>query len=106
MASTWVLKMVRKKRGLLIATIGVLLFVISLVLLLYFNDLYFFALLNMFIGVVLIGMGTALAKEIDASIELPRDDCYYCKGTGNIGSGDEVETCPRCGGTGLARQDD
>ena len=98
--------MERKKRGLFLAAIGVLLFVISLVLLLYSADLYLIALVNLFVGVVLIGMGTALAKEIDASIELPRDDCYYCKGTGMIGSGDEMETCPRCGGTGLARQDD
>ncbi|MHA1938206.1 MAG: hypothetical protein ACW97O_08330, partial [Candidatus Thorarchaeota archaeon] len=72
--------MERKKRGLLLAASGVLLFVISLVLLLYFVDLYLIALVIMFIGVVLIGMGTALAKEIDASIELPSDDCYYCKG--------------------------
>jgi membrane protein implicated in regulation of membrane protease activity len=98
--------MVRKRRGLLLAILGVLLFVISLLLLLYFSDLYFSGLLIMFIGVVLIGMGTALAKEIDASLELPRDDCYYCGGAGKIGSGVEMETCPRCGGTGLARKDD
>jgi hypothetical protein len=98
--------MERRRRGLLLATIGVLLFVISLVLLLFFADLYLIALLIMFVGVILIGMGTALAKEIDASIELPSDDCYYCKGTGKVGSGDEEETCPRCGGTGIARQDD
>lgn len=98
--------MVRKRRGLLLVIVGILFFVISMVLLLYFSDLYFSGLLIMFIGVVLIGMGTALAKEIDASIEIPRDDCYYCGGTGKIGSGEEAETCPRCGGTGLARQDD
>ncbi len=98
--------MERKKRGLLLASAGVLLFVISLVLLLYFADLYLIALVMMFIGVVLIGMGTALVKGIDASIEMPSDDCYYCRGIGKIGSGDEIETCPRCGGTGLSRQDD
>jgi hypothetical protein len=98
--------MERRRRGLLLASSGVLLFAISLVLLLYFVDFYLIALVNMFIGVVLIGMGTALIKEIDASIEMPSDDCYYCKGTGKIGSGDETETCPRCGGTGLSRQDD
>ncbi|MHA2071995.1 MAG: hypothetical protein ACXAEE_06230 [Candidatus Thorarchaeota archaeon] len=98
--------MKRKKRGLLLAAAGVLLFAISLLLLLYFADLYLIALVNLFVGVVLIGMGTALAKEIDASIELPSDDCYYCKGKGKTGSGDDVEICPRCGGTGKSRQDD
>jgi hypothetical protein len=98
--------MERKKRGLLLVVAGVLIFAVSLVLLLYFADLYFISLVSLFVGVVLIGMGTALAKEIDASIEIPRDDCYYCRGTGKIGTEDEVETCPRCGGTGLARQDD
>ncbi|TFG31571.1 30S ribosomal protein S27ae [Candidatus Thorarchaeota archaeon] len=33
---------------------------------------------------------------------MPHDDCYYCEGDGMIDS----ETCPRCGGTGLARNDD
>ncbi|MFX0055500.1 MAG: hypothetical protein ACFFAX_00085 [Promethearchaeota archaeon] len=98
--------MERKKRGLLLAVTGILIFAVSLVLLLYFADLYFIALVSLFIGVVLIGMGTALAKEIDASIEMPRDDCYYCRGKGKIGSEDEEEICPRCGGTGLARRDD
>jgi ribosomal protein S27AE len=98
--------MERKKRGLLFVVAGVLIFAGSLILLLYFADLYFIALVSLFIGVVLIGMGTALAKEIDASIEVPRDECYYCRGTGKIRSEDEEETCPRCGGTGLARQDD
>ncbi|MHA2140736.1 MAG: hypothetical protein ACXADC_02140 [Candidatus Thorarchaeota archaeon] len=98
--------MERRRRGLFLATIGFLVFVISLVLLLYFAELYLLALLLLFVGVVFIGMGTALAKEIDASIELPSDDCYYCRGTGKIGSGDKEETCPRCGGTGISRQDD
>ncbi|MFW9890537.1 MAG: hypothetical protein ACFFER_20375 [Candidatus Thorarchaeota archaeon] len=98
--------MERKKRGVLLVGAGILIFAVSIVLLLYFVDLYFIALVSSFIGVVVIGMGTALAKEIDASIEMPRDDCYYCRGTGKIGSEDEEETCPRCGGTGLARQDD
>jgi hypothetical protein len=98
--------MERKKRGLLFVVAGILIFAISLILLLYFSDFYFIALVSLFIGVVLIGTGTALAKEMDASIEIPRDDCYYCRGTGKIGSDEEEETCPRCGGTGLARQDD
>ncbi len=98
--------MERKRRGLTLAAIGVLIFVISLTLLLYFVDLYLVGLLSMFIGVVFIGIGTAIAKEIDASIEMPSDDCYYCKGTGKVGTDEEIETCPRCGGTGLARQDD
>ena len=98
--------MERKKRGLLLAVAGVSIFAVSLVLLLYFADLYFISLVSLFIGVVLIGMGTAVAKEIDASIEMPKDDCYYCRGTGKIRPEDKEETCPRCGGTGLARQDD
>jgi len=98
--------MERKKRGLLLVLAGVLVFAVSLVLLLYFDDLYFIALVSLFIGVVLIGIGTALAKEMDASIEMPREDCYYCRGTGKIDAEDQEETCPRCGGTGLAREDD
>ena len=100
------LQMDRKQRGLLLIATGVVLFAISLVMLLYFGDFYLIALAIMFVSVVFIGLGTALAKGIDASIEIPRDDCYYCSGTGKIESEGEQTTCPRCGGTGLAREDD
>ncbi|MFQ5885368.1 MAG: hypothetical protein ACE5IO_09760 [Thermoplasmata archaeon] len=102
----WMLRMDRKRRGLILAACGILLLVLSFAVLLNFADLYLPSLIIMFVAVVLIGIGTALAKGFDATIEVPRETCYYCNGTGKIGTEDEPETCPRCGGTGLARSDD
>lgn len=96
----------RKQRGLILIAIGFVLFAVSLIMLLYFGDLYLIALFIMFASVVFIGLGTALAKGIDASIEIPKDECYYCNGSGKVDYEGELTTCPRCGGTGLARTDD
>ncbi len=98
--------MYRKKIGILLIILGLVLFVVSLFYILPIPDLYIFSLFMMFIGVVLIGIGAAFAKRADKSLDIPKDECYYCKGIGKIKSGDEFETCPRCGGTGLARPDD
>lgn len=80
--------------------------VLSFFILLSYSEYYLASLALMFVSVVLIGLGTALAKDMDSSIEAPKEECYYCNGTGKIQSGEEFETCPRCGGTGLARPDD
>ena len=98
--------MERARKGLFIALIGVFLFVLSFFALLNAPDLYLLSLVLMFVAVVLIGLGSAVAKGFDSSLDSPTDDCYYCKGTGRIGGPDGSETCPRCGGTGLARADD
>lgn len=98
--------MERSRRGLLIAIIGVILFLVAMFVILPVNELYVVALLIMFIGITLIGTGGAIAKGFDKSLDVPESDCYYCNGTGKIKGAEGMETCPRCGGTGLARPDD
>jgi len=105
-SSRQVRKMERKGRGLVLAVCGVALLILSFFVLLSYADFYLASLALMFVSVVLIGLGTALAKGIDSTIEAPKDECYYCSGTGRIQAGEETEICPRCGGTGLARPDD
>lgn len=94
--------MERFQLGLIFILSGSLLFVISLLMLLMIQSLYLLSLFIMFLSVVGIAVGFAYAKGVDKSLDVPSDDCYYCKGTGMING----ETCPRCGGTGLARSDD
>ncbi len=98
--------MTKRTRGLILAGLGVMLFVAAILALLYVQGLYLASLLMLFVSVVLIGVGTAFIKGVDGSMDLPSDDCYYCKGTGMIAGIDGNETCPRCAGTGLARADD
>lgn len=98
--------MVRKKIGIPLVIIGVVLFFSTLFFILPLPDLYIVSLFIMFLAVVLVGVGAAFARGADRSLDVPRDDCYYCQGTGKIKSGEESSTCPRCGGTGLARPDD
>ena len=94
--------MERSRLGLVFILIGAILFVISLFVLLFQEDLYLFSLFVMFLSVILIAIGFAYAKGVDSSIDYPSDDCFHCKGTGKV----NTETCPRCGGTGIARVDD
>ena len=94
--------MERKKVGPGLIFIGVILFVVSLFLILPIPTLYLASLFIMFIAVVLIGVGTAFAKGVDSSLDIPSDDCYYCQGSGKK----DTEICPRCGGSGMARPDD
>jgi len=54
----------------------------------------------------MIGIGSAIVKGIEVSLDIPEGECYYCNGSGKIGKSEEQETCPRCGGSGLARSDD
>ncbi|OLS30852.1 MAG: Chaperone protein DnaJ [Candidatus Thorarchaeota archaeon AB_25] len=96
----------RKRIGLLLVIIGFVQFFITLFFILPIPYLYLASLFMMFLAVVIIGVGAAFARGVDSSLDVPSDDCYYCKGTGKIKSGEEFETCPRCGGSGLARPDD
>lgn len=96
----------RKTTGMLLSIIGVALFLGSLFFILPIAGFYIISLFLMFIAVVLVGVGAAFARGAERSLDVPKDDCYYCKGTGRIKSGTEYSTCPRCGGTGLARPDD
>jgi membrane protein implicated in regulation of membrane protease activity len=96
----------RKTIGLLLVIIGLALFFVSLIYILPIPGLYLPSLFIMFLAVVLIGIGAAFARGVDSSLDVPSDECYYCQGTGKIKSGEEFDTCPRCGGSGLARPDD
>ncbi len=93
--------MERSRLGLILILIGAILFVISLFVLLLYNDFYLFSLFAMFLAVILIAIGFAYARGVDSFIDYTSDDCFYCKGSGKI----DTETCPRCGGTGIARAD-
>ncbi len=94
--------MERSRLGLVFILLGAILFVISFFVLLSYTDLYLLSLFIMFLSVILIAIGFAYAKGVDSSIDYPTDDCYHCKGSGKV----NTETCPRCGGTGIARLDD
>ncbi len=94
--------MERKRKGFTFAIFGILLFLISLVLLLQIPDFYIGSLVIMFIAVVLIGLGSALAKGYDIKLETTTAECYFCNGSGKIKDKANSEVCPRCGGTGKA----
>jgi hypothetical protein len=96
----------RKTIGPLLAIFGVALCFGSLFYILPLPGFYIVSLFMLFIAVVLVGVGAAFARGADSSLDIPTDDCYYCKGTGKIKSGYIFDTCPRCGGSGLARADD
>ncbi|MGY5861887.1 MAG: hypothetical protein RTU09_05895 [Candidatus Thorarchaeota archaeon] len=98
--------MERKKNGFTFAVVGILLFLLSLVLMLQIPDFYLGSLVTMFIAVVLIGLGGAIAKGYDIKIETVTEECYFCKGSGKIGGVEGSEVCPRCGGTGKALPED
>ncbi|MBN2228481.1 MAG: hypothetical protein JW779_02735 [Candidatus Thorarchaeota archaeon] len=93
--------MERARTGPILFVAGFLLFIVSLVILLQIPSLYLLSLFSMFMAVVLIAIGAAFTKGIDKSLTQTKDDCYYCNGSGKVNG----ETCPRCGGTGLAPDD-
>ncbi len=93
----------RTKKGLVSAIIGTILFLTSFFLILPYEEFYIPALVIMFVGVIMIGVGGALAKGFDKSIEIPSEECYFCGGTGMVDAPDGGRKhCPRCGGTGIA----
>ncbi|MFW9808832.1 MAG: hypothetical protein ACFFE6_05545 [Candidatus Thorarchaeota archaeon] len=94
--------MVRKKVGTGLIATGIVIFVITLFMLLPIPAFYLVSLFILFVSVVLIGVGAAFAKGVDKTLDVPSDECYYCKGTGRR----DAEVCPRCGGSGLSRPDD
>ncbi|MFW9813657.1 MAG: hypothetical protein ACFFF9_14450 [Candidatus Thorarchaeota archaeon] len=94
--------MERKKTGPGLVVIGIILFLLSLFVLLPSPGFYLASLFMMFVSVVLIGIGAAFAKGVDSNLDIPREQCYYCEGTGTK----DEEVCPRCGGSGLARPDE
>ena len=97
------------KNGVILVVIGGTLFLGSLLLVLPIENLYLLSLVMMFGGVVLIGLGGALVKQIDTRLQMldsPSEKCYYCEGSGKIEGIDGFETCPRCGGSGAARPED
>ena len=98
--------MERRKKGFTFAILGILLFMISLMLLLQIPDFYLGSLVIMFIAVVLIGLGGAIAKGYDIKLETTTEECYFCKGSGRIEVVEGSDFCPRCGGTGKAIPED
>lgn len=98
--------MSRKARGAGLLSVGVVIFILSFFILLPVGELYLVSLVVMFGGVVLVGIGGAMAKGIDSTLDAPIGECYFCKGSGKIPGVKGPETCPRCGGTGRARTDD
>ena len=98
--------MERRKKGFSFAILGILLFLISLMLMLQIPNFYLGSLLTMFIAVVLIGLGGAIAKGYDIKLETTTEECYFCNGSGRIKAIEGSEVCPRCGGTGRALPED
>ncbi|MHA2057938.1 MAG: hypothetical protein ACW979_09945 [Candidatus Thorarchaeota archaeon] len=96
----------RKMVGLLLVIMGIVLCFGTLFFILPIPGMYIISLFMMFFAVVLVGVGAAFSRNAESSLDIPSDDCYYCQGTGKIKSGEEFDTCPRCGGSGLARPDD
>ncbi|MDF1539599.1 MAG: hypothetical protein P1Q69_11930 [Candidatus Thorarchaeota archaeon] len=97
--------MERKQRSSLIAIFGIVIFLGSMFLLLPLVEYYLLALILMFVGVIMIGIGSAMFKNFDNSLDQPAEDCYYCNGTGRIDGLDGPVTCARCGGTGVFSSD-
>ncbi|MFW9919895.1 MAG: hypothetical protein ACFFED_09865 [Candidatus Thorarchaeota archaeon] len=95
--------MERKQNAGMIAFLGVVLFLFSFLFVLQIPEFYLLSLILMFIGVIMIGIGGAILKGFDKSLDEPEEGCYYCKGTG---TSDDGGTCPRCGGTGIDNIDD
>ncbi len=91
--------MERKQRAGILTIIGTILFLGSMFFILPIVEFYLLALILMFIGVILIGVGGAMIKGFDRELDHPAEECYYCKGTGRVEEGDGV--CSRCGGTGI-----
>ena len=61
--------MERSRLGLLLILIGVILFVISLIFVLLYFDLYLISLFAMFVSVVMIAIGFAYTKGLDNPVE-------------------------------------
>jgi hypothetical protein len=98
--------MSRRVRGTSLLVLGAITFVFSFLMLLPIEAMYLVSLVVMFGGIVLVGIGGAMAKGFETSLDSSAGACYFCKGTGKVPGVKGPETCPRCGGTGKARSDD
>jgi len=98
--------MERETKGILSAIVGSVLFVLSLFVVMPIESLYLHSLTLMFVAVVMIGIGTSIAKGFDRSLDIRSSSCYYCEGKGTIETDNGIETCPRCGGTGESPDDE
>lgn len=93
----------RKNKAVIITVAGIALFLVSMFLILPIPEYYLLSLVLMFVGVIMIGIGSAILKGFDRSLDEPQAKCYYCNGSGTLSDG---TTCPRCGGTGVGRSGD
>jgi hypothetical protein len=95
--------MERSRLGFLLVLLGVIVLLISLFVVLPFSSaFYVISLFGMFAGIVMIAVGIAISKEMENSLGIDRETCYYCDGSGKV----DKETCPRCGGTGISPPED
>ena len=92
--------MERKQTAWISTILGIAIFLGSMLFLLPIVDFYLLALVLMFVGVILIGIGGATLKDFDKSLDNPPEECYYCNGTGQVDGSDGKVICARCGGTG------
>ncbi len=97
--------MERKQNAVIYTVVGIVLFLAAMFFILPIPDFYLLALILMFIGVILIGVGGAMLKGFDKVLYHTEDECYYCGGTGKKDGPDGEFICSRCGGTGVTPPD-
>ncbi|MCK5150932.1 MAG: hypothetical protein KAQ65_03785 [Candidatus Thorarchaeota archaeon] len=95
----------RKQRAGIYTIVGIVLFLASMLFILPIPEFYLLALILMFIGIVLIGVGGAMLKGFDKALYHPEEECYYCGGKGKKDGPDGEVICSRCGGTGKTPPD-
>ncbi|TFG11301.1 hypothetical protein EU537_12745 [Candidatus Thorarchaeota archaeon] len=92
----------KKEKGAILLGLGAVIFLASIILILPIAEYYVLSLILMFVGIILLGIGGAIVKGYDQSLDSEREMCYYCNGTGKAEESGEEIICPRCGGTGIA----
>ncbi len=97
--------MEKKNKGAVLLGLGAVAFLASIALILPIPEYYLLSLVLTFVGIVLLGIGGAMIKGFDRSLDPEREACYYCKGTGRVEEAGEENVCPRCGGTGIAPEE-
>ena len=75
--------MERNQRALIYLIVGIILFLVAMFLILPIPEFYIAALILMFVGVILFGIGGAMLKGFDKSLDQPAEECYYCRGSGS-----------------------
>ena len=74
--------MERKETAMILTVLGTLIFLISFFFVFQIPELYIVSLGLMFVGVIMIGIGGAILKGFDKSLDEPEEQCYYCSGSG------------------------